>query len=755
MEQFDGTESSDESEIDLQRIIAVLSRRRWTIIACTALSLVVGSILTMRMPRIYRASTKLVIESNTPTVLSGVQEVYDLGGGPGEYKQTQIDLIRSRPVLTKAVELLGLRPSLILQEIAAQRPHDPHGQPVAADVKSLRPETVSKLEVLGIDASTPLDEAAVIVGKKTPEANLLGMLKVEPKAMSQIVSIEVESPIARMCAPIANAIANAYIEFNLDKKTGFTRSAVDWLSSKTKELKYQLEQSDEALHNFKRDNNMVAVSLEDSKSMTALMLTTFNETLAQARSERINVESRAEEIARAKNNGLPLEGLEYIAANPIIAQLRVQASELQLRHAELSSRYTDEHPQMIAIRDKLDTVNKTIAKEVELVVANIEEANKTKLDNERRLQAAIEDLKQEALEVNKKEIDYNRLQRERDNNNALYDVVLKRQKETDLTQMLKMNNVHLLESAQEPETPVRPLVRVNLLASLLVGFIAGLLAAFLVDYLDSSIKSQDQIEKQLHLPFLGGIPEISSGKKAKLMNQGEMTAYVAQNPRSSVAECCRIVRTNLMFVSPEKTDKLLLVTSNGPGEGKTTTVTNLAISLAQSGTRVLIIDADMRRPSVHTRFNIANKHGLTNLIMGGMTLEEVVHKTSVEGIDVITCGPIPPNPAELLYTEGFQNVLARACKSYGRVIIDSPPISAVTDSLVLASMVDGIVFVALSGKTKIQHLRASAKRITNVGGKVYGVVLNYIDLSAGSMGSYYYYYYSGYGQEKTTTKSAS
>ncbi|MEL6547763.1 MAG: polysaccharide biosynthesis tyrosine autokinase, partial [Myxococcota bacterium] len=388
-----------------------------------------------------------------------------------------------------------------------------------------------------------------------------------------------------------------------------------------------------------------------------------------------------------------------------------------------------------------------------------EERYRAAQDTEIRLRNAIEKTKGEALEVNKKEIDYTRLQREAKNYASLYDLVLKRQKETDLTTLLNVNNVRKFEAAKPPKAPIKPRPVMNMLVSLVLGVLAGVGLAFLVDMFDNTVKSQKQVEETLGIPFLGIVPMIKVGRGPRNANNTpERDQYILENPRSAVAECTRTIRTNLMFMSPETPARFLVITSSSPREGKSTTAINLAIVTAQSGKRTLIVDTDMRRPRLHKSFRVGNDVGISSYIVGESTLDESVQRSPVEGLDLLTCGPIPPNPAELLHTEAFERLLDELRERYDRVIFDSPPVTAVTDSLVLSSMMDGVVLVLHANITTLHSAQIARRRIEDVGGRIFGGVLNDVDLddrrTSEYYQQYYYYYRSPYLDEEQQKKEA-
>ena len=335
-------------------------------------------------------------------------------------------------------------------------------------------------------------------------------------------------------------------------------------------------------------------------------------------------------------------------------------------------------------------------------------------------------------------------------------MVLKRLKETDLSSLLKTNNIHLLDAAIVPDSPIKPNLRVNLMLGTFLGLLAGLGLAFAAEWLDSSFKGQEDVERVLGLAFLGIVPSISdpslpTGEKASIARD----LFVHSHPKSSVAECCRSVRTNLLFMSPDRPLHKLLITSSSPQEGKTTTAISLGIAMAQSGNRVLVVDTDMRRPRLHRAFGVSNEVGLSTAVVGETKIEACVKSTDVPNLWVLPCGPVPPNPAEMLHAERFREIVAALAGKYDRILFDSPPLAAVADAAVLSTLVDGALLVLKAGKTTHEVAKRAVASLQAVNAPIAGVVLNDLDLESREYSYYYYYDRRGYYGEDQGSKAAS
>ena len=344
----------------------------------------------------------------------------------------------------------------------------------------------------------------------------------------------------------------------------------------------------------------------------------------------------------------------------------------------------------------------------------------------------------------KKQIEFDTLKREADNNQRLYDMVLKRLKDTELSGLLRTSNARILDAARPSFVPVRPRVR----SSLLLGFLLALVGAvpdwhFSLDQLDNTVNSQTDVEERIGLPFLGFIPRLP---ETKGKSEEDHELFVYRNPRSTVAEACRAIRTNLLFMTPDRPLRTMLVTSSGPREGKSTTVINAGITMAQSGSSVLLVDTDMRRPRLHRAFGVSNELGVSSVIVGDATLSQVIKSTEVPNLFVVPCGPIPPNPAELFHAKTFKDFVDAAAAAYDRVIFDSPPVNAVADPLVLSTHVDGVLVVFRASETPRALAQRALRTLKAVKAHVLGAVLNDVD-SGHSKYGYYYEAYRRYGYD--------
>jgi capsular exopolysaccharide synthesis family protein len=405
---------------------------------------------------------------------------------------------------------------------------------------------------------------------------------------------------------------------------------------------------------------------------------------------------------------------------------------------------------MKAVTGQMETVRKAYEQEIDAVLTAFEKGYQELLDNERSLKVLMEQQKKEAIEISKIEVEYKPLKRSAEQEEKMYSVIASRQKEIDITGPMKTNNVRVLERAIVPGAPVRPKPVQSLMLGLLLGLGTGIGLAFAIEALDNTLKTQTDVEQLLGTPVLGLVPLIGAvpggdaGEVSDHLRERDLGVFL--DPKSVAAECCRSIRTNILFMSPDRPLKTIVVTSPSPQEGKTTTAINLSVTMAEAGGRVLIVDTDMRRPRLHRSFGVPNQTGISTVIVGKATLEEAIKRTDVPNLDVLPCGPVPPNPSELLHTDRFAAVLADCGKLYDRIILDSPPTSAVTDPAVLGNLADGVVLVIKAGETTRDSATHARRQLVSAKVRLVGVVVNAIDFSNPAYGyDYYYRNYYRYG----------
>ena len=713
-------DSQREQTFDLDSYFNTLWRRKWLVLGFIGLVITGAYAFTKRQEKVYEAVSQVVIERSAPQYLTGQagMDVVSLGVGnywsSGEYLETQYRILKSRQVAKMVVDRLDLR----------------HDSKFMGFDKIEDPEKRARAEQ-GADAVQ----------------TLVSKLTIEPVEDSYIVFIKVRDRTPKTAALIADTVADCYAESNLNRKISGAREAVAWLNRQASDLRGELERADNALLEFKREHNILSASLADKQNLVTQSLQEAERRLRSAKGERIRLESALEQV-RALTVAEAETTFEDVLGNGLIQRLKEQIVELQNERTDLLTRYLEQHPSVLAVNTKIERVQKALQREVKGIRTSLGKRYKAALQTERRLAADLQVVELQASALTGRELAYRRLQSEVETKKQLFAQIMVRLKESELQAELRANNVRVLDHAMVPAAPVYPRPLLNLVIAAFLALVSGVGLAFLVENLDTSIKSQAQLENELGLTFLGIIPSVQPSRRRRFESPIPVNSdrYVIDFPKSTLAECVRTIRTNLLFMVPERELRTLCITSPGPREGKTSTCVNVGATMALSGSRVLIVDSDLRRPRLHEIFDVTNERGLTNMIVDpAVTVDSVIRNTDVEGLDILCSGAVPPNPAELLQSSAFKRTRERLLENYDRVIFDSPPVAAVTDAQILGNTCDGTMLVVRAGKTR-RELVAKAKRLLDdVNVNLLGALLNNFDVSKRVYGQYYYQYYRQYG----------
>ena len=687
---------------ELRHYVHVL-RKRWRIlVAVLVASVAIAFVFTVRQTKIYESLCSVVIEPSAPRVLESVKDVIEMESNSFLFYQTQYRIIHSQEIAQKVLDRLGLSTDQL----------DDDGQKLSRQDQILR--LLAQVKVAGVRDSSI---ANVVVRDKDPER----------------------------AAKIANAFADSYIERNLDFKLEGARSASSWLGEQSVDLRKRLEDSELALYQFKKDHSLLDMGLDDRQGMNRQNLQALNGKLSDIKGKRIEIESIRKLILAAKGDITEKESLPEIRDNPVVAKLRENYLDLLKLKADLESKYGDKHPRIENIQQQLTATRRDYSKELDEVLKAFDKRYQAIVDTEAALTKWMHQEKAQALELAKLEVEYRPMARDAENNVKVFGQVTLRHKEIDLTGMMRANNVRILDRATSTRTPVTPNLKVNLVVGVVIGLFAGLLVAFAIEALDNTVKTPEAAEELVGAPLLGVLPKLTDAKHRLIEDAPDRDLTVHKDPTSVAAEACRSIRTNLMFKSAQKEIQLIVVTSPGPQDGKTTAAISLAITMAQAGARVLLIDTDMRKPRIHRSFGIKAEKGISTAIMGNAAPEDVIVHTEIPNLDVMPCGPTPPNPAELLHTERFRSLLAQCRRSYDKVILDAPPTGPVTDPAIIGGVADGVLLVLRAGHTTKEAAMYARRHLNDAGARILGLVINQTDRKGGGYG-YSYGYYSPYGR---------
>ena len=707
--------------IDLSHYWQVIRRQLKKIILFSAIITVIAVLVALAITPVYRATATILIEAEEAKVLS-IEEVYGLGSASDEYYQTQFEILKSRELAKRTVLELGLI-------------DNPEFNPA----HSANKKSFSMKEMI-VGEAEPLTEEEILA--KTVDT-FWSAVSISPVRKTQLVKVSVDSESAEMARSAANAMAQQFIESQLDAKVEVTQQAAGWLSDRLGGLKAKLEASERKLQQYREDNDLVDV--EGVDTLVAKEIDQITEALVEARARRLELQGTYEQLqSLGALNYDNLSSLPSIISNPVVVNLRDAETQAELKVSELKKRYGPLHPKMIAAESDLEAVRESVLTQMKRIATSIESNYLVAQSKENSLEKALRNSKSDVRNLNRTEFTLSEYQREVRTNRQLYEAFFNRVSETSATGDLQTANARVVDPAIKPVVPVKPNKKLIVLLALVVSGMFGVALAFLLDILDSTIKNLDDVERKLDVPMLGLLPLV--GKKQDAGDAEQMVRAFVGEGMDGFRESVRTLRTGLTLASMEQPASVILVTSSVPSEGKTTTSTNIAEAFGQME-KTLLIDCDMRRPSVAKKLGLApHVPGLSNAVAYPDMLDECIQSRPELGIDVISAGPIPPNPLELLGSKNFRDILDTLRGRYQRIIIDSAPMQAVSDALYLSTLVDGVVYVVKADATKDKLAQDGLSKLDNNNARVLGVVLNQVNIDReAKYADSYAGYYDVYG----------
>jgi len=718
--------SQEEREVNLRDYWKIIQKRRWIIIAFFLIVLIATAVATFTMKPIYRGTTTIQINKENPQIVD-FKEIFAVNTMDMDYYQTQYKILESRSLARRVIQNLKLSEHPEFQT----KPGTPFQQSKSKTLTS--PSTY--FSPSNKDLSEDEKETSLI-------NQFLKKLKIEPIRNSRLVKIHFDSNTPELSAQVSNTLAATYIQQNLETRFVATERAKEWLTKQLGELKAKVERADEDLQAFGSKHDII--SLDEKENVTMQRLTELNETLTKAEAERMAKEALYKQT-KEKN----IDSLSSILENKLIMDLKQAYIQLEAQYMKLSETYKPEYPEMVRLKSQMDTVQKRLDAEINKIIVGIRNDYESNLRREALLRQAYQQQKAKALEMKQRGIQYNILKREADTNRELYKGLLQRMKEAGVSAGITASNIQVIDQAELPTKPYRPNKPLNLLLAAVVGLFLGVGLAFFFEYLDNTVKTTEDVEQLIRLPSYGMVPEISSERRRRL-EKG--TSYPVElithgHPKSMLSEAYRNIRTSILLSFSEKPPKRILLTSPNPAEGKTTTVINIAIALAQTGARVVIVDTDLRKPRIHKVFDKENGVGLSNFLSGRAELESLVKGTEIPNLFYIPSGPIPPNPSELIGSNLFKSMMVSLEERFDHIVLDSPPVLGFADSIILSTFVDGIILVVSGGKTPRETLQRAKEVLQQVNAKILGVIINRVDIHRSDYGYYYYRYHSYYGKE--------
>ena len=722
--------SSGSNNVHLLDRLAALFRHRK--IAGAAFAIVVGVMMLQTYSKIplYRASARVMIQDERATASVGTLNANDpvFWQDPEQFYNTQYSIMSSRGLAKRVVHKLNLQQHALFNGTA------PQSRGPLSVVREARQTLGSTVRSLFKSADTTAAAEAPAPDESAIESGLIGQLlagvEIVPQRQTRLVEIVYTSPDPTFAALAATTLADEYAQQNLDLRLETINKNLAFLGEEVAKQETKVAESEEAMAGYRERQN--ALSLEDRQNIVVARLNTLNDTATKARTTRLQKEATYKQVKSIDPKSDAADAYPVIATNPGVMEAKTRLNDLMADKARLASRYLPGHPDLIKVEGQIDSARAALVAQRSRVIESARNDYEAAIHEERSFSGQLESQKGAAMDLDRKSGTYLVLQRQAETNRQVYQSLLQQQKELRVVSNSRTNNVQVMDRAEVPGAPFSPNARRDWFTAIVAGLIVALGLAFGMEYLDDTVKTPDDVTGRLRLPMLGLVPAVP----------GTQVPLLSETVPNDFGEAFRSLRTSLVFTASPDGPRVVAVTSSHPLEGKTTTACNLGIVLALGGSRVLLVDADMRRPGLHTVVGVPNETGLSHLLVGQARVRDAVQKTSQQNLFVISAGRIPPNPSELL-TSDRMNALVDNLRSgpFDWVIIDTPPVLAVTDAVLVSRSVGSVVFVIGSEMTRRVHAERAIETLSAGRPKSIGAVLNRVDLNRNK---YYYSRYYGY-----------
>ncbi len=723
---------SDSDTHLLDRLNAIY-KYRYVVLTIFLLVLLAVTVRTYTTTPMYRATTSVLIEEDRTANVAGfnTQAPTDYSQDPEPYYQTQLRILTGRELATRVVEKLHL------ENVPEFNGQGPTRTGLAAGLDRMTDQGKGLLRrVTG--RAAPAQAPAAKPSSDDLANGFLGAVQVEQVRGSRLFNVSITSSDPQFAARAADMLAAEYVRFNQEYRTDATRKSLDFLAGEIAKQQKKVEDSERAMAEYRESNN--ALSLEDRQNTVVASLNQVNDQYTRIRTERIQKEALYNQIKSLPPSAVA--DAPAVSANPAVQTLRTRLAELQRQKVQLNERYGPKNPQVIENENAIVDTAKQFQNALAAAVSAIRSEYETARATESRLANELTKSQAASMDLNRKNVGYTVLEREAQSNRGIYETLLQRQNELQIVSNSGGNNVRLMDRAVVPDTPFTPDVRRNYMLGTLAGLLLSFGLVLAIDYLDDTVKTPEDITRRLKLPFLGLVPAV----------KGNNHPLLSQEVPHEFGEAFRALRTSLVFSSGTEGTRVIGLTSAQPLEGKTTTACNMAIALAYGGSRVLLIDADMRRPSVSRTLGIENEIGLSHLLTGQATARQAIRRTTIQNLWVMTAGLTPPNPSELLASERMKTLIATVQTGpFDWVLIDTPPVLAVTDAVIIAPWVSGVVFVIGSEMTQRRLAERAVETLMTSRPHVLGAVLNRVDIirNKDHYSRYYGYKYKNYYVKST------
>ena len=713
-----GATPTDDGHPLLRQYLRIAQRWKWVILAAAVAGVLLGLIITLLMTPQYTASSTIEIsrESDQVTNFQGIERDVELGDQ--EFYQTQYGLLKARALAARVANDLRLvdDPAFFALFDAAENENEAFRLVNGRYTAQGRP-----------------------VRQRAAEEILLENVSIDPTRLSRLVTVSFTSADPQFSARVADAWVENFIESNLERKVQATAYGREVLQRQLAEYKDRLDESQRQLVAYASNQQIINLPAQSGgdgtttqeRSIVADDLASLNAALNEATADRIAAEARAR---RSGGAGASSEAL----SNNAINNLRQRRAELAAEYQQLMVRFEPGYPAAQAIQSQIDQLDRSIAREESRVANSVQAEYQQALQREQALRERVSSLKQDFLDLRRRSIQYNIFQQEVDTNRALYDGLLQRFKEIGVAGGVGVNNIAIVDTAEVPERPSSPRLLLNLAISLIAGLGIGILAALGLEQLDEAIADPSEVERRLGLPLLGSVPRVPAG---------ETPRETLLDRKSEIVDAYIAIQTNLAFTTEHGVPRSLAVTSTRPAEGKSTTALALAAALARAGKRTILVDGDMRSPSVHHLGGVDHERGLSNYLAGDDDIQSLIFTMPDFGFSAMTAGPIPPNAAELLTGNRFSQLLSELLQSYDHVVVDSPPVMGLADAPLIASRVEGVVYAVESHGIRATQVKTALARLVAANARIFGGVLTKFESRKAHYGYGYDYGY-GYGRDE-------
>ena len=696
-------EPAPQGESHLWDYVHVLLRRRRLLLAVFATIVAFATLRTLLTKPVYQATAQLLIEKQNPNVLNfqGVTQDNQGGWGIDDYYQTQYKLLQNRSLAHRVIEHLNLL-------------NDPEygGPREKAQVEAILAQPPGQ---------SPELEGAI--------SGFIGRTTVQPIRNSRLVNVSVISGRPELAASAANALARLYIQQSMDLRFETSSEAGEWLGTQIEEQRKKAEEADQRLQDLKRQEGLV--NIEERRTLLDQRLKELGSALNERKTERLQKEALWRQMASAANP----EELPEVMRSGLVQSLRIELANLERQQAQLLERYLDQHPEVVKVKNQIQDTRGKIRGEAQRVIRAAENDYKAAAAQEASVSSALESAKQETLQLGARAVSYDTQKREVDAARQVLDSLMSRAKQTDVESELKSTNIRIVDAAIVPRGPIRPQTQRDIMLGILLGAFLSIGLAFFLEYLDNTLKTPDDVRLHLGAPLLGVVPELTDDKHPNLV-------VLNTDLDQRFVEGYRVVRTALNYSWSEPGSRIIMVTSTAPGEGKTLTAVNLALTLAAQEGRTLLVDADLRKPTTQALVRGKRTPGLSDILVGKAKASEAIQaRLKDTDLSYLPSGAHAPSPADLFTNRTMRGLLEGLRKFYDWIIIDTPPVGAVAEPLILAPLTDGVVVVTGAEMVPRKAVLHTLERIHDTGARILGVVLNRAQVDKHS---YYYSHYYGH-----------